>query len=75
MAKKSAATAPAPKEGQTPEQTFALFHKNLDEIRLWYHLQADQGREIGHNVILELCMGHVVTALECALKGKKWEPV
>lgn len=68
------------KTPKTPAATEAeksfnvLFTENLETFHQWYKDQGENGRELGHNVILELCMGHVSTAARFALEGKKWAP-
>lgn len=52
--------------------TLELFQRNLAAMRLWYRKAAMPGAEVGVNIIHELVLANVMTALELALEGKEW---
>ncbi len=49
-----------------------LFQKNLAAMRVWYRKAATPGPEVGANIIHELVLANVMTALDYALQGKDW---
>ena len=52
--------------------TLELFQRNLAAMRIWYRRAATPGPEAGCNVIHELVLANVMTALDYALQGKDW---
>ena len=52
--------------------TLELFRTNLEAMRLWYRRAGPPGEVVGLNVIHELVMANVLTALDYAMQGKTW---
>lgn len=73
------AIKPLPKTSDVPRGTvkpdpLPLFQKNLEAMREYYRLKPGRGVEMGHLVLLELCITDVLSALTAAMEGKPWEP-
>lgn len=64
---------PKPKDDNAAAAVLVLFAQNLEEMRRWYRGSSTAGHDMGHIVMLELALSHQSTALELALKGKRWE--
>ncbi len=60
--------------GITTMKVIQQYRNNLEAMRAHYRLQPDAGRELGHLVLLELCLTDSLKALELALDGKEWFP-
>ena len=52
--------------------TLELFQRNLATMRVWYRKAATPGPEAGLNVVHEIVLANVMTALQYALDGKEW---
>ncbi len=79
MIKSSPAPTAKEKKARPPaaslnDETFRLFHANLNAMREWYRAKADRGHNYGIYVTLEIAISDVLTALGAAIEGKTWEP-
>ncbi len=72
MAKDPKAPLAAAIETKNTRAALELFQRNLAAMRLWYRKAATPGMEAGLNVVHELVLANVMTALEYALEGKEW---